>query len=496
MYKKSLLPLFIFVSIVIGFLFGKFLYQSDNIFYAQNEDFQKLRGIIELIEDNYSDDIDVFDFLHESLLRKLSIIDPYSYYLDDEEQEKAAMDNSGIFHGLGISYTSYFDTITVLDVYENSPAEEAGIKTFDKILSINGIDLIGVSQDSVASLFSAKKKFKIEFQNFFSKNISTVKVKKDDIPLNSIVFSRINDNVGYIKIERFSLNTYDFFVEAAEELLADGLEYLILDLRNNPGGILTTSVEILDEFFATEDTLVVTKTNDENEEVFYSTKKALLADVQLIVLINNNSASASELVSVVLQDYDRALFMGGQTYGKGVFQQNLRSVNNDFLHVTTGKYFGPSGRWIDSRGVTSTDEKKYFKTKNGRYVSENTGILPEIFYFGYDMLSFVEMLDSYVFEIIINNEELFIDDINYSNIDKIAESIADTSRIFEDYFGSIDPLKLAFAKLLIDEDVYLTHLLAADTLVLQAIDIIDKDLIEEKIYENDTVKKPLDMWDF
>ena len=487
MYKKSLLPLFIFGSIAIGLLFGKFLYQSDNLFYAQNEDFQKLRGIIELIENNYPDDIDVFDFLHESLLQKLSIIDPYSYYLNQEEHKQATMDNSGIFYGLGISYASYMDTIVILKVYENSPAEKAGIGTFDRILSVNGINIIGISQDSVAKLFSKKKKFKIEVKDFFSDAIFFVKVKKQDIPLNSVVFSRISDNIGYIKINRFSLNTYDFFVEAVEELSTDELNYLILDLRNNPGGVLTTSVDILDEFFGSEDTLIVTKSNDEDKEVYYSSKNGLLADVQVIVLINNGSASASELVSVVLQDYDRALFMGDKTYGKGVFQQNIRTVDNDFLHITTGKYFGPTGRWIDKGDYSSTDSVRFYKTKHGRYVADKTGICPDIFYVDYEIDLLVDILDSYVFDIIINNKNLFPEDINYINIEKIAESIADTSVIFTDYFGSVMPLKLAFARFFIDNVEYQTRLLEADSLVLKAVEIINDDLIEEKIYENDTV---------
>jgi carboxyl-terminal processing protease len=485
-HKKSILPFIIFISIAMGFLLGKFLYQSDNIFYAQNKDFQKLRSIIELIEDNYEDKIDVFDFMHESLLRKLSEIDPYSYFLDNDAYDDAAMDNSGIFYGLGISYASYNDTIRILKVYENSPAELSGLKAFDQILTVNGIDVVGLMQDSVAMMFKTKKKFNLEVKYFLSGEISEIIVKKKDIPLNSITFTMIKDRIGYIKIEKFSDNTDEFFVDAAEELLKEGIDYLILDLRDNPGGILTASVNILDEFFASKDTLIVTKTKDDKEEVFYSTENDLLANVQLIVLINSGSASASELVSVALQDYDRALFMGTRTYGKGVFQQNMKTIQNDFLHITTGKYFGPTGRWIDRREVISNTNIEYFETKHGRFVSSRSGVIPEIYYNGYSVQYLVDILDNYAFEIVIKNKELF-NDVDFSDIEEISTSITDTSLIFDEYFGSSEPLKLAFAKFFIDESEYQRHLVNSDSLIIKALQIIDNDQIEAKIYESDTV---------
>lgn len=470
----------------MGFLLGKFIYQSDNIFYAQNKDFQKLRSIIELIEDNYKDKIDVFDFIHESLLRKLSEIDPYSYFIDNDEYGDVVLDNSGIFYGLGISYASFDDTIRILKVYENSPAELADLKAFDQILSVNGIDVVGLMQDSVAMMFKTKKKFNLEVKNFLSGKISEIRVKKKDIPLNSTTFTMVKDRVGYIKIEKFSDNTDEFFVDEAKELLNEGMDYLILDLRDNPGGILTASVNILDEFFNTKDTLIVTNTKDDVTEVFYSTENDMLAKVQLIVLINSGSASASELVSVALQDYDRALFMGTRTYGKGVFQQNKKTVQNDFLHVTTGKYFGPSGRWIDSHEVISNTDIEYFETKHGRFVSSRSGIIPEIYYNGYSSQYLVDILDNYAFEIVIKNKELF-NDVDFSDIEEISKSITDTSMIFDEYFGSFDPLELAFAKYFIDKSEYQRLLVNSDSLIIKALQIIDNDQIEEKIYENDTV---------
>lgn len=471
----------------MGFLLGKFIYQSDNIFYAQNKDFQKLRSIIELIEDNYKDKIDVFDFIHESLLRKLSEIDPYSYFIDNDEYGDVVLDNSGIFYGLGISYASFDDTIRILKVYENSPAELAGLTAFDQILSVNGIDVVGLMQDSVAMMFKTKKKFDLKVKSFLSGEVSKVRVKKKDIPLNSITFTMVKDRVGYIKIEKFSDNTDEFFVDAAKELLNEGMDYLILDLRDNPGGILTASVNILDEFFDTKDTLVVTNTKDDVTEVYYSSiENDLLAKVQLIVLINSGSASASELVSVALQDYDRALFMGTRTYGKGVFQQNKKTVQNDFLHVTTGKYFGPSGRWIDRHQVISNTNIEYFETKHGRFVSSRSGIIPEIYYNGYSSQYLVDILDNYAFEIVIKNKELF-NDVDFSDIEEISKSITDTSMIFDEYFGSFDPLELAFAKYFIDKSEYQRLLVNSDSLIIKALKIIDNDQIEEKIYENDTV---------
>ncbi|MBN2890777.1 MAG: PDZ domain-containing protein [Bacteroidales bacterium] len=490
MYKKSLLPLIIFFSIAVGFIIGKFTYQSNNLFYSQNKDFLKLKSVIDLIENNYKGKINVFDFLHKSLLKKLTEIDPYSYYLENEYIDDYEMDNSGIFNGLGISYFSYNDTIRILGVYENSPAEEAGLKVFDQILSVNGISVVGVMQDSVAKIFKNKKKFDLEVKNFFTGQISKYRVKKKDISLSSVEFSKIDDKTGYIKIDRFSQNTYDFFVDAANYLLIGGLDYLILDLRDNPGGILGTSVDILDEFFSSNDTLIITNTNENKETTYLASPGGLLADVQVIVLINDGSASASELLSVSLQDLDRALFIGTNTYGKGVFQQNIKTVQNDFLHITTGKYYGPSGRWIDHTDALAEYDFEYFKTKHGRVVTSRNGIVPDIYYDYYGLEKIVDILDNYAYEFVLEHKKMFID-IDADKIDEISKSIVDTTDIFMGYIETAEPLAISFSKYFLDKSYYQKQIIKSDSVVIKALEIIDGDLIQEKIYEKDTIRLEL-----
>lgn len=487
MYKKSLLPIIIFISVAIGFTVGKFLYQSENIFYAQNNDFVKLKNLIELIEKNYENKINVFDYLHESLLRKLTEIDPYSYYLDEDKLEAYEMENEGLFYGLGISYLTLHDTITILDVYENSPAEEAGLKPLDQIIAIDNSKVIGIRSDSIASIFKTSKKFDLQVKSYFSDENRIVTVKKKDIELKSVFYTKLKNNIGYIKIDNFSFNTYDFFKEAAENFNNDNLEYLILDLRDNPGGILTTSVEILDELISSTDTLIVTKSNEDEEQVYYANKGGLLTESKLIVLVNSGSASASELLSVAIQDYDRGLFIGTRTYGKGVFQQNVKTVKNDFLHITTGKYFGPSGRWIDNRNYFEEINVEFFKTKHGRYVTSRSGIIPEVYYDYFNMKDIVRLVENYILDIIIENKSAF-QNPTLENLENMSKTIADTSKYFsfgEDYSETIT---LSLMKYFSDDNTYQKRLINSDSTVIKAIEIIDQDLLEDKIFEYDTVK--------
>ncbi len=493
MYKKSILPLIIFISISIGFVIGKLTYQSNNIFYSQNKDFKKLKVLIELIENNYKDEINIFDFLHKSLLNKLTEIDPYSFFLDNSNLKKYEMDNSGIFNGVGIGYLNYDDTVVISKVYENSPAEKAGLKTFDRIISVNDIDIVGLKLDTVSNIFENNKKLKLKIKSLFSNELKTINIKKKDIALNSVFYSKIEEKTGYIKINKFSQNTYDFFKTAAQNLLVGGLDYLILDLRDNPGGILKTSVDILDEFFSSNDTLIVINTNENKEKVYYASENGLLADVQLIVLINNNSASASELVSVSLQDYDRALFMGTKTYGKGVFQQNIKTVQNDFLHITTGKYYGPSGRWIDKGNLYNDQEKEFFRTKNNRVVSSRNGITPEIYYDFFSTNNLTTVLDNFAFEFVLKNKNLF-ENITLNKINEIADAIVDTTEIFRNYKEVSESLSLSFTKLFFEEDYYKNKIIKSDSLVIKALRIIEKDLINEKIYEQDTINDDISVY--
>ncbi len=487
MYKKSLLPLFIFVSLAIGFILGKLLYQSDNYFYSQNKDFLKLKNVIELIENNYKDEIDVFDFLRESLLKKLTEIDPYSYYLDNTNYKELQLDNEGIFYGLGISYVSYNDTIIVLKVYENSPAQLAGIKPLDQILKIDDIVLSGVIQDSVAQIFSDRSKFVLTVKKFSNDNIELIKLKKDEIELKSVFYKKLNEKTGLIKITRFSENTYKFFNEAAKKFKSDGLNYMILDLRDNPGGILSTSVDILEEFFSENDTLVITETNKGTKQYYIAQKKGLLSDVNLIVLINENSASASELVSVALQDNDRALFIGSKSYGKGVFQQNLQTVQNDFLHITTGKFYGPSGRWIDNTDLFAEYDFRYFKTKHGRYVISRNGIIPEIYASYYNPQKLLDLMEFYIIDLIFKNKNSFRN-IDLAGINQISKSIADTSQIFSSKTESIYILNLGFSKFLSSEEDFQNAIIFYDSLYLKALEIIEDGKIEENIFFADTVQ--------
>ncbi|MEA3452344.1 MAG: S41 family peptidase, partial [Bacteroidota bacterium] len=344
MIKKSLIPIIVLFSVAVGFFMGYTIYKSDNIFYSQNKDFIKLKTLIKIVENNYSDKIKVFDFLRKKLIEEVSIIDPYSSFYDEDEYEKFRNKIKGEFTGIGIKYITINDTIRILDVIENSPAEKSGLKKLDAIIALNGQDITSISLDSIVNLFTDIDKIDLTVIDFITNKEKKIKLEKEIIQINPITYFYLDSNIAYIKINSFQKNTYDFFKTAQKELLKNhSILKVILDLRSNGGGMLKSAVNIVDEFMEKGDTIVSTQSNGKSNNIYISTKKGDFKTVELIILVNRSTASAAELVTLAFQDNDRSLIVGTRTFGKGVFQQDLPVLKNSIAHITTGRYFGSSG---------------------------------------------------------------------------------------------------------------------------------------------------------
>ncbi len=490
--NKKIIPLIIFLSIALGFFLGRTVYKSENIFYAQNKDFRNLKMLIQIVEQNYADELNVFDYLKDALLVKLQTIDPYISFYEADDYNNIKNKINGNYTGIGIKYFVYNDTILISEVFKNSPANKSGLKKLDRIIAINNNDITGLPIDSVGNIFSDKEKMQLTVLSYYSNKKHKIDIKKNTVQINPVKYFYIGKNTAYIKIESFHSNTYEFLKKAGKNLLTKHkIDNLILDLRDNPGGLLSSAIDVLDEFFQAGDTLAVTETKKGEKETFISSADGMFKNTKIIVLINGTTASAAELVSLALQDNDRALFIGTNTYGKGVFQQDMPVVKGSVVHITKGKYYGPSGRWVDMKNDNFLNYK-FYETKKGRYVADKNGITPDI-----NLTckkSYIDgLFDEYCLKFIFKDKKTFQNVKSINKILNISESIVDTGgvKIYDEYFDN-DSIKIkilahSFAKYLLPESNYLHFISKSDTCFIRAFELIKNSDINEEILKNDTL---------
>lgn len=491
--NKATLPIIIFLSIAIGFSMGRFVYKSKNIFYTRNKDYRSLRVLIDIVEENYSNQINVFNFLKEALMMKLKTIDPYISFYEASEYDDVKNEINGEYQGIGISYFIYNDTVIVSKVFSNSPAERNGIKKLDKIVAFNNQSICGLTIDSVAALFSKDDNPTISTINFFTQLQKNINLEKGTIQLNTVKYFYCGNNTAYFKIEAFHSNTYSFFKAASEDLTsAHKIDNIIIDLRDNPGGLLSSAIDILDEFFEKGDTLTITETKTGSQDVYLSTANGMFKKTNVIILINGSTASAAELVTLAMQDNDRALVIGATSYGKGVYQQDMPFVKGGIVHLTRGKYYGPSGRWIDTQS-NKLYNFKFYKTKGGRYVAAQNAIVPDIYNYGSSQDFLYDIFDDYSLEFIFKYKNSFKNIKNEQDLLNIAQSIVDTEgiKIYKEYFENdsliATTLALSFSKYLLPDSTYLRLTKQIDDTYLNAIKIFETSTVEDEIFKSDTL---------
>ena len=321
----------------------------------------------------------------------LSNFDPYTEYYEEKDLEDLSVKTEGEFSGVGLEIYMYEDQLTVVGPIEGSPASRSGIYTGDAIMKIDGEPTEGLELKDATSkirgdkgttvILTIKKPVSGEIQDYsITRDIITIK----DIPY----FGMVNDNVGYLRITNFSLNTADETKNAIIDLITLGSESIIIDLRDNPGGLLSASLDMLDLILPQNLELVSTKGRKGRNIKNYKSKTTALIpdDLNLAILINGGSASASEIVAGVLQDHDRAVIIGSESFGKGLVQTVIGISQDTAFKITNSKYFIPSGRSIQKRDFidedlvanSEADSDSLFQTKSGRKVSGGGGIFPDI----------------------------------------------------------------------------------------------------------------------
>ena len=358
--------------------------------YRKIKDSQRtINNVYKYLITHYVDDIDLEKFTKMSIDNMLSDLDPYTVYLVDDQKSRLDMITNGKYGGIGIQIGKRDNVITVIAPTENSPAKRAGILAGDVLIKIDGKDTESMSMDDAAKLIRGKKGTKVilTIERFSEDEPIDFSLTRQDIPVKDVsYFGMIDESIGYIRLTRFSKNSAVEVEKAINSLLGNDLTSIVLDLRDNPGGLLNSAVSILDMFINKKELLVWTdgKTKQSRKK-YYSKKEPIVPeDIQIAVLINGGSASASEIVAGVIQDLDRGVVIGRQSFGKGLVQTVYNIDRNKALKVTTAKYYIPSGRLIQKSGylpdeilADTVSSDSLFETIGGRSVKSGGGITPD-----------------------------------------------------------------------------------------------------------------------
>ncbi|MGE5443947.1 MAG: S41 family peptidase [Ignavibacteriales bacterium] len=313
--------------------------------------------VLDLIERNYVDNVDAQKLTASAIEGMMKTLDPYSAYLSPERYRELEIGTSGEFGGVGMEVTVENNVLTVITPIEGTPAAKAGIKPGDQIIAIDGKPTQGMIADEAVKILRGPKgsPVKITVKSKGSETPRDVTLIREIIHVKSVEPKLLDNGIGYVKLSQFQEKTSDELTKAIEKLESKNkglLKGLILDLRNNPGGLLTEAVEVADQF-VNEGLIVSVRGRAEDQSTeYYATKKANFHNYPLIVLVNKGSASASEVVAEALQDDKRAVILGTKTFGKGSVQTIIRLDDGSGLKLTTAKFYAPSGRSISQVGVT------------------------------------------------------------------------------------------------------------------------------------------------
>lgn len=410
------LPLLFSITMIVGMYFGYTMRDAipgRSFFYMQKT--RPIQEVLDLVKNNYVDDVNINSLTDTAIEAMLSKLDPHSVFIPSEEVERVNEDMAGSFYGVGIEYNLFNDTINITSVLKDGPGFKAGLLTGDKILKVADSAVAGrkIKVDQLRKLFRGNKESKLVVVALRGAEQKSFTVTRDVIPLSSVDASyMINTDIGYIRLNKFSQVTYREFMTALDTLHARGLKKLILDLRGNGGGIVDQATAIADEFLSGNKLITYTVGKHYPKKEYRCQKEGMFETQPLVVLTDEGTASASEILTGALQDWDRATIIGRRSYGKGLVQDQYDLSDGSALRLTIARYYTPVGRSIQrsySNGQLAyfeevgqrfhngqvfsadsfrSDPKNIFTTLiNKKTVYGGGGIMPDIFV-PYDSASF------------------------------------------------------------------------------------------------------------
>ena len=368
--SQTYFPLFLGIAVALGIGLGYMMHNgesSDGLLMASNANKRKLNKLIDIIDQRYVDDVNTDSIVDITVNGILSNLDPHSIYISNDEMEDVADQMRGDFVGIGIRFFVNQDTISVLNVLDGGPSKKAGIKGGDKILYADGKPLFGLDAVSTDVLKGEDgSKVTLGVLRPGDNNVQQVSVVRGNVPINSVEAAyMLNENMGYIKVNRFAESTEEEFNNAIDELIEKGAQRLTVDLRDNPGGVLSAAIAMADEFLPRKKLILFQKDRNNERKDSYATSDGDFEDKAVYILINENSASASEVVAGALQDNDVGTIIGRRSFGKGLVQQEIKLGDGSAVRLTVSRYYTPTGRSIQRPYDNGNED--YFKEYINRY---------------------------------------------------------------------------------------------------------------------------------
>ncbi len=406
--SNRMMPLIMALCVILGIIVGTFYanHFSGNRLNIINSGSNRLNNLLHIIDDQYVDAVDIDSLVEKAIPQILSDLDPHSIYISANDVQQVTDDLKGSFSGVGIEFVIRDDTIQIQGVIKDGPAEQVGVLAGDKIVSINGEPFVGkiVTESSAKSKLKGPKDTKVTIGviRYGQSKVQEFTITRGDIPQKSVnAVYMLDKQTGYIKIKNFGENTYAEVLIALARLSQENFSNLIIDLRDNTGGYLTAAVQIANEFLPKNKLIVYTEGRKDPRQEYKSDGRGSYQKIPIVVLINEISASASEILAGALQDNDRATIIGRRSFGKGLVQQQIGFHDGSMIRLTISRYYTPSGRCIQKPYDSgedyaddiltryqhgeffSQDSIKHtgpeYHTSIGRIVYGGGGITPDIF---------------------------------------------------------------------------------------------------------------------
>ena len=402
--KKYIIPV-----LASAFLFVGVSFKND--FFEIAKQIEIFTTLFKEVNSNYVDETNPGDLMDKAIKGMLASLDPYTNYFNEADVVKFKINNTGEYTGIGALISRKEDQLIIKEPYKNFPADKAGLKAGDAIIQIGDVVLKDFKDDA-SQLLKGSKNTKIDIKYIRQGKTLSTQLVLDEVEIKSVpFFGKIDAKTGYIVLTHFTKKASTEVKDALEQLKKEGAERIVLDLRDNPGGLLNEAVNICNLFVPKNETIVTTKSKVEKyNNTYKTTREPVDLSIPLVIIVNGKSASASEIVAGALQDLDRAVVLGSRSFGKGLVQRPIDMSFGTQVKVTISRYYTPSGRCIqaldytrkDKNGVaTRTEEKNYnaFKTRKGRTVYDGGGIQPDI--------ELAETQVSAVANAVLRNEAIF-----------------------------------------------------------------------------------------
>ncbi|WP_299676900.1 S41 family peptidase [uncultured Tenacibaculum sp.] len=480
--NKNYLPIYFAIAVTFGILIGYFFNGNSSRFRKTSANEQKVKRLINFIQQDYVDDVDTDQLLDGAIAEMLTKLDPHSVYIPKENLQAVTESMQGNFVGIGVQFRLINDSITVIHPMEGGPSIKKGILAGDRILMADKDTLYGkrLRNREILKRLKGAPNSEVNLQVYRKSNDSlfNITIGRSKINIKSVdVAYMLNDSIGYIKLDRFAQNTYREFKTSLDDLLAKGMTDLVLDLRGNGGGFIHIANKIVDEFLEDDKLIVFTKNNGGEVVESFATERGDFEEGGLYVLIDENSASASEIVAGALQDNDKGTIIGRRSFGKGLVQEEMDLGDGSAVRLTTARYYTPTGRSIqkpyNKNGLELKDpnalqnsinygdevESRYrngelfskdsiklidslqYKTPKGKIVYGGGGIVPDVFVAidttAYLPAIFFTPMNDFAFNYVDNHR----DELNKLSFDEFVNEFDKDRKISDRFFDEVKDIR-------------------------------------------------------